>query len=175
MNLEPAPPSDGPAVPADPRSLSSLACDLLTDGTLDPDASGVVIAGRLIPDELWFLATAGYLGDVHSGRSVRVRIDHDGPMSVAAATGRPVSLPTVGDIVGRYPALAAMVPDARAAIAIPAIHDGVVRGSFGITYRRPTTFGADVVRELRRIADAIARDHLAPLIGDRRAVEFPAD
>lgn len=143
---------------------SELACTLLARGLLGPDASGVVIAGRIVPDELYFLATAGYLGDAHSNRSVQLPLDHHAPMPCAAATARVIVLCDAADFLDRFPDTARMLPLAEAAIALPAMHRGAVIGSIGITYDRPQAFDDVTIAALERIAELVAESCLAPLI-----------
>lgn len=162
-------PSDIPVNPT--HTPSELACDLLVDDRLGNDVTGIAIAGRLVPDELWFLATAGYLGEVHTNRTIHLALEHHAPMPTAVATGRPVALRTADEIATAFPTFAQMVPQAAAAIAIPATHHGIAIGALGITFGTPQTFDETTIGHLSALADTIAAVWLAPLITGHRPAE----
>ena len=144
-------------------TASQVACDLLANGHLGPDATGVSIGALLTPNELSLIATAGHLGDALSTRTPKLNLDHQSPMTRAVISGAPITMHNRTDIERLSPAFAAIAPNAEAAIAIPAIHDHHVLGTIGITYATPQTFDTAHVEELTTVAAEIAQHILAPI------------
>ena len=146
------------------QTASQLACALLADGMLGSHATGVSIAARVTPDELVLIATAGYLGDVLSRRTLRLRLDDPSPMTRAIDERCVVPMHDRAAVAERSPSFATIAPAAEAAITIPAIHDGRVVGTIGVTYDAPQAFGAEHLAELETLAATIGRHFLAPLV-----------